>query len=172
MFAKSLQLCPTLCDRMDCNPPGSPCPQDSPRQEYWSGLACPLPGDLLNPEIESTSPGSPTLTGRFSTTSTTWEAHPSIYLPNNFNELFCVTHNSLFPSHNTQFSSVQLPSRVWLFGTPWSAEHQASLSITNSQSLLKLMSIELVMRSNHLNHLRPFSFHLQSLTALESFQMS
>ena len=41
-------------------------------------------------------------------------------------------------------------SCVWLFVTPWTAAHQASLSITNSQSLLKLMSIELVMPSNHL----------------------
>jgi len=40
-----------------------------------------------------------------------------------------------------QFSSVQLLSRVWLFATPWTAARQASLSITNSQSLLKLMSI-------------------------------
>ncbi|CAN0538246.1 unnamed protein product [Rangifer tarandus platyrhynchus] len=45
--------------------------------------------------------------------------------------------------------SVQLLS-VRLFATPWSAAHQASLSITNSQSLLKLMSIESVMQSNHL----------------------
>ena len=44
------------------------------------------------------------------------------------------------------FSSV---SRVRLFATPWTAAHQASLSITNSKSLLKLMSIELVMPSNH-----------------------
>ena len=48
------------------------------------------------------------------------------------------------------FSSVQLLSRVWLFATPWTAACQASLSITNSRSLLKLMSIELVMPSNHL----------------------
>ena len=41
-------------------------------------------------------------------------------------------------------------SRVQLFATPWTAAHQASLSITNSQSLLKLMSVELVMPSNHL----------------------
>ena len=48
------------------------------------------------------------------------------------------------------FSSVQLLRRVWLFSTPWTAACQASLSITNSQSLLKLMSIKLVMPSNHL----------------------
>ena len=47
-------------------------------------------------------------------------------------------------------SSVQLLSHVLLFVTPWTAAHQASLSITNSQSLLKLMSIESVMPPNHL----------------------
>ena len=47
-------------------------------------------------------------------------------------------------------SSVQSLSRVQLFATPWPAAHQASLSITNSRSLLKLMSIESVMPSNHL----------------------
>ena len=49
-----------------------------------------------------------------------------------------------------QFSSVQSLSRVQLFATPQTAAHQASLSITNSQNLLKLMSIELVMPSSHL----------------------
>ena len=49
-----------------------------------------------------------------------------------------------------QFSSVQSLSHVQLIATPWTAAHQACLSITNSQSLLKLTSIELVMPSNHL----------------------
>ena len=49
-----------------------------------------------------------------------------------------------------QFSSDQSLSDVRLFATPWTAAHQANLSITNSQSLFKLMSIELVMPSNHL----------------------
>ena len=49
-----------------------------------------------------------------------------------------------------EFSSVQLLSRAWLFVTPWIAAPQASLSITNSWSLLKLMSIESVMPSSHL----------------------
>ena len=49
-----------------------------------------------------------------------------------------------------QFSSVQSLSRVWLFATPWTASCQTSLSITNSQSLLKLMTIDLVTPSNHL----------------------
>ena len=51
---------------------------------------------------------------------------------------------------HVQFSSVQSLSCVQLFATPWTAAHQASLSITNSQSLLKLISIESVMSSNHL----------------------
>ena len=53
------------------------------------------------------------------------------------------------------FQSVQSLSRVGLFATPWTAACQASLSITNSRSLLKLMSIELVMPSNHLIFCHP-----------------
>ena len=52
--------------------------------------------------------------------------------------------------HQNQFSSVQSRSCVRLFVTPWTEAHQASLYITNSQTLLKLMSIESVMPSNHL----------------------
>ena len=51
--------------------------------------------------------------------------------------------------------SVQLLSHVRLFVTPWTAAHQASLSISNSRSVLKLMSIESVMPSNHLIFCRP-----------------
>ena len=54
-----------------------------------------------------------------------------------------------------QFSSVQALSHVQLFATPWTAAHQASLSITISRSSLKLMSIELVMPSSHLILCRP-----------------
>ena len=53
------------------------------------------------------------------------------------------------------FSSFHLLSHVRLFVTPWTAARQASLSITNSWSLLKLMSIELVMPSNYLILCRP-----------------
>ena len=49
-----------------------------------------------------------------------------------------------------QFSSIQLLSRIWLFVTPWTAARQSSLSIANFRNLLKLMSIESVMPSNHL----------------------
>ena len=56
----------------------------------------------------------------------------------------------LMKGGDLQFSSVQLPSHVWLFATPWIATRQASLSITSSRSSLKLMSIESVMPSSNL----------------------
>ena len=77
---------------------------------------------------------------------------------------------SIFP--NTQFSSVQSLSRVRLFATPWTAALQASLSLTNSRSLLKLMPIESVMPSSHLILCLPFSSCPQSLPASGSFPMS
>ena len=58
-------------------------------------------------------------------------------------------------SRKVQFSSVQLLSHVRLFATPWIAARQVSLSITNSQSSLRLTSIELVMPSSHLILCRP-----------------
>ena len=60
--------------------------------------------------------------------------------------------------HDYQFSSVQSLSRVWLFATPWIAARQASLSITNSRSSLRLTSIELAMPSSHLILWRPLLF--------------
>ena len=48
-----------------------------PRQEYWGGFPCPLPGHLLNPGIEPVSFKCPTLASRFFTSSTTWEAYVS-----------------------------------------------------------------------------------------------
>ena len=59
------------------------------------------------------------------------------------------------PIEGHGISSVQSLSRVWLFVTPWTAIHQASLSITNCWSLPKPMSIESVMPSNHLILCRP-----------------
>ena len=89
------------------------------REECWSGMPFPPPGDLPDSGIE---PGSPTL------------------------QVDSLTSE---PPRNT-FSSVQSLSHVWLFVTSWTAVRQASLSITNSLSLLKLMPIESVMPSHHL----------------------
>ena len=68
------------------------------------------------------------------------------------------TSDSLSTYTMVQFSSVQLLSCVQLFATPWIAARQASLSITNSRSLLKPMSIESVMPSNHLILCHPLLF--------------
>ena len=92
-------------------------------QEYWSGLPCPPPWNLPDPGIKL---GSPALQ----------ESYQLSY------------QGSL--NRGSEFSSVQSLSHVWLFATPWIAAHQAFLSITNSQSLLKLKCIESVMPSNHL----------------------
>ena len=61
----------------------------------------------------------------------------------------CCNTSAKAQEHNMIFSSVQSLSRVWLFATPWTAAHQAPLSISNSQTLPKLMSMESVMPSNH-----------------------
>ena len=63
-------------------------------------------------------------------------------------------------THLLEFSSIQSLSHVWLFANPWIAAHQASLSITNSQSLLKLMSIKSVMPSHPLLSPSPPTFNL------------
>ena len=70
------------------------------------------------------------------------------------------------------FSSAQSLSHVQFFATPWTAACQASLSITNSQCLLKLIYTESVMPSNHLILCVPFSSRLQSFPASWSFPMS
>ena len=64
-------------------------------------------------------------------------------------------HSALLCAWQAHNAVDQSLSRVQLFVTPWTAAHQASLSFTMSQSLLKLMSIESVMPSNHLNLCRP-----------------
>ena len=69
-------------------------------------------------------------------------------------------------------SSVRSLSHVQLLETPWTAAHQACLSITNSWSLLKLIFIELVMPSNHLILYHPLLLLLQPFPASGSFQMS
>ena len=79
-----------------------------------------------------------------------------------------ITHQCMI---NTSWR-VQSLSCVQLFATPRTAARLASLSITNSRSLLKLMSIKLVMPSNHLSSVIPFSSHLQSFPASGSFPMS
>ena len=82
-----------------------------------------------------------------------WELIPPVCLSLGTKILFAAlfsTKDWKYSKINRGFSSVQSLSRVQLFENPQTTAHQASLSITNSWSLLKLMSIEAVMPSNHL----------------------
>ena len=146
--AKSLQSCPTLCDPIDGNPPGSPSLGFS-RQEHWSGLPFPSPKTLLLLLLLSCF-------SRVWLFATHWTAAYQAPLSMGFSrqEYWSgVPLPSLVWPKNS--SSVQSLSRVRLFEIPWIAAHQASLSITNSWSSLKLTSIESVMPSSHLILCRP-----------------
>ena len=88
------------------------------------------------------------------------------------NVIYKIQMYSLHVEKDTVFTSVQWLSYVLLFVIPWTAAHQASLSITNSQSLLKLISIESVVLSNISSSVVSFSSCLQSFPALRSFPMS
>ena len=82
------------------------------------------------------------------------------------------THSQSLPLAPAGLSSVQLLSHIWPFVTPWTAAHQASLSITSSQSLPKLMSTESVMHPTILSTTVSFSSCPQSFPGSGSFQMS
>ena len=109
------------------------------RQEYWSELPFSSPGEW--------SPGVSCIAGRFFPVWATREAQQCIV--DHYYKILV----SIFPCTGHLINivvAVQPLSRVWLFSTPWIAAHQASLSFTISWSLLKLMSMESVMPSNHL----------------------
>ena len=85
----------------------------------------------------------------------------------------CATVNCSTPGFLVlHYLPVQSLSPVLLFATPWTGAHQASLSITNSRSLLKLMSIKSMMPSSHLLLFVPFSSCPQSFPASGSFPTS
>ena len=71
------------------------------------------------------------------------------------NQWSCMHFSFVFSTWVVQFCSVQSLNCVWLFATPWTTARQASLSITNSQSLLKLMSMKSAIPSVHLILCRP-----------------
>ena len=125
--AKSLQSCPTLCDPMDCSLPGSSV-HAIIQARILEWVAISFSRESSQPCVSYVS-----CIGR-------WVLYHYYHLgsPN------------WYEFSSVQFSSVQSLSCVQLFVTPWIAARQASLSITNSQSSPKFMSIELVMPSSHL----------------------
>ena len=115
-----------------------PLPVEISRQQYWSQLPFPLPGDRPHTGIKPTSRVCPALVGGFFTTAPPGKLKTGPLPPKSFQS----------GRRSSVFISVQSLSRVRLFATPWTAARQVSLSITNSRSLPKLMSIELVMPSS------------------------
>ena len=113
------------------------------REEYWSGLSFSSPGDLPDPEIKPTSPAFQA------------DSLPLGYTHTHTHTHFCCSVAQSCP----------------MLCDPMDSAHQASLSFTISWSLLKLMSLESVMPSNHLILCHPFSC-LQSFPASGSFLMS
>ena len=109
------------------------------RQEYWSGMPCSPPGDLLNPGTESASLMSPVLAGGFFTTSTTWEAPvghiPACKFKKKFKHLTKLWSNHSVlryePRGNWNLLLLLLShfSRVRLFATLWTTACQAPLSM-------------------------------------------
>ena len=96
----------------------------------------------------------------------------SLYILSEHN--LCIKSQSLQTHTHTHtldwiISSVQSLSHVWIFATPWTAACPASLSSTNSRSLFKLMSIELVMSSNHLILYRPLLLPLSIFPSIRVF---
>ena len=128
----------------------------------------------LSTTLSSDSPPNPPAISAFSYTSERAFFRCGNLSSPSFSPIGCGSHPvSSFVLPFLSFSSVHLLSRVQIFVTPWTVAHQASLSITNSQSLFRLISIELVMPLNHLIlcHpilLPPSIFHIIKLFSNES----
>ena len=120
---------------------------------------------VLSPFLSSfpqTSPPWPTNMPKFLSISK-WTSLPD-YLRSSYRHLFLFTCTVKLP-----LSSVLSLSHVQLFATPWAAAHQASLSITNTRSLLRLMSIESVMPSSHLILCHPLLLLLSIFPSIRVF---
>ena len=136
----------------------APLPMEFSRQEYQSGLSFPSAGNLPDPGIKPQFPALASnvlviyVVCKCSSQSVTYLT--SVICRQRF--FIFVKSSSVFyvcfwcSKNLSTSSSVQSLSRVRLFATLWTAARQASMSITNSQSLLRLISIQLVMPSNHL----------------------
>ena len=159
-FSSVAQSCLTLCDPMNRSTPGLPVHHQL--LEFTQSHVHRV-SDAIQPSqlLSSTSPPACNL----SLFSPNWAACSLHYV--------CIVQGSArdLGRVSVQFSSVQSISRVWLFVTPWTTAHQASLSFTISWSLLKFMSIELVMPFNS-SAVVPFFSCSQSFPASGSFPMS
>ena len=129
-FSSVTQSCLTLCNPMNRSMPGLPVHHQLPESTQTHVHSV---GDAIQPSQPLLSPSPPA---------------PN---PSQHQGLFqWVNSSHEVANYLIELSSVQSLNHVWLFVTPWTAACQASLSISNFQSLLKLISIKSVMPSNHL----------------------
>ena len=157
LMSALFSLCLTLCNVMTCGQPGSSVHGNFPGKNTLVGCHFIFQGSFLTQGLNL---------------HLLCLLHWQVIL-------YCLSHQGS-SQHITEprwhcwqwFRSVQSLSHVLLFATPWTAARQASLSITNSRSLLKLMSIEPVMPSNRLILCHSFSSRLQSFPASGCFPMS
>ena len=150
-----------------CSPVDSSLPDFSvrgfPRQEYWSGLLLPIPGDLPNNGLKHASLASPALAGGFFTTTAIWKPL------NNIREIKVLTFDCKeLNSDSVQFSHLVVSDSL----RPHESQHARPPVHHHLRSSLKLMSIESVMPSSHLILCRPLLLLPPSLQASESFPMS
>ena len=139
MLCVAAQSCLTLCDPVDYSLPGSSA-HGIFQVRILECVVVSSSGNLPDIGIELASPVSPALqVGLSLSTEPLRECAAKVHCPSSF----------------CQIQSVQWLSRVRLFATPWTAARQAFLSIARSCSLLKLMSVESVMPSNHFILCRP-----------------
>ena len=136
MCAKLLQSCPALCDLWTITLQVSMSMGFS-RQEYWSELPFPSPGDLPKPGIKPGSLMSPALSGRFFTTRTTWEAHVM---------LVTSSHMPLHHPHTALDTGFQEPSKLLQRFIGDNHEVKSTLSI---QENVNISSSMLSCESHH-----------------------
>ena len=148
MYAKSLQSCPVLCDPIVAHQ--ATLSIGFSRQEYWSGMPCPPPGDHPHPWMKPMSLMSFEMTGRFFTTSTTWEAQAEHQLVQ-FSR--SVVSASLQP-HESQHARPPCPSSThriypnschWISDTIWpsyllSSPSPPALNLSQHQGLFQRVS--------------------------------
>ena len=120
MRAKSLQSCLTLCDPMDCSPPGSSVHGDSPGKNTGVGCHFLLRAIFPNPGIEPASLVSAALAGRFFTTSAAWEAQG----PQSTADVTILSLNLNLPTQSLQLWGAPTGSSSWYVGRPLLSEVQ------------------------------------------------
>ena len=159
------QSCPTLCDPMDCSPPGS---SGILQVRILQWVAIPFSRGSSHPRDQT---WFSCMARRFFTIRTTREAH----IPNNLvgYHVWVKEYLKVSTCHRyKQFSSVQPLNRVWLFVTPWTIAHQASLSITSSRDHPNPCPLNRWCHPTISSSVIPFSSCPHSFQALGSFQMS